>query len=128
MEGYSCKIAGTSLELDAKAKVKMKDLSNAIAIDQEVPEIGDKLVITPKGWVELAIHNEKSENTDYNVFVIVATDDKKYYTSSESLRTSYMEIADELEADGYTDNFDIEIYRKESKNYKGKGFLTCSLY
>ena len=40
--------------------------------------------------------------------------------------TALTDILDELADAGETD-CTIEVYRKESKNYKGKDFITCSI-
>nr|DAV56661.1 MAG TPA: hypothetical protein [Caudoviricetes sp.] len=36
------------------------------------------------------------------------------------------EIVDEMSAAGETD-YELEVYRMDSKNYKGKQFITCSI-
>ena len=47
-------------------------------------------------------------------------------TGSKSFMTSLEGIVDEMADAGETD-FEIEVYRKDSKNYTGKQFLTCTI-
>lgn len=122
MEGYSVQIKTTSMELSAKERVRIKDTSNAVKLDELAAE---NKVITPVAYAVLGIHNEKSENKDYEVYVIIDNNGTKYVTGSPSFFTAFKDIWDELADDG--EEFSIEVYRLESKNYKGKYFLTCSL-
>lgn len=126
MEGYSVKIRETSKELSAKERVAIKDTSNAISIDEVTNENG-KMIIEYSYHVILDIHNEKSDNKDYVKTVIVDKEGNKFVTGSESFRTALVEIVEEMVEAGEGDNITIECYRKESKNYKGKSFITCSI-
>lgn len=124
MTGYEAKITHSSKELTAREKIKLKDLTNAVQID-EATQASD-LVITPDYYAEVAVHNEKSDSKDYVKFVVVDTNGTKYVTGSESFITAFKDIVDEM-ADAGEEVYDIEVYRRESKNYKGKSFITCSL-
>ena len=59
-------------------------------------------------------------------YVIVTKDGTKYVTGSNSFITAFEDIEDEM-ADAGEDEYEIEVYRMESKNYKGKQFITCSI-
>ena len=125
-ENYNVSIKETSKELSAKEKIRIKDLSNAINLDAATQE-EDKLLIDVDYYVLLAIHNSKSEERpDYDNIVIVDKGGNKFYTGSTSFMEALMDILDELNDAGETD-CQIEVYRKESKNYKGKQFITCSI-
>lgn len=129
MQGYSVNIANVSRELTAKERVKIKDTSNAISLDELTTKQG-RVVIEVAMWAELFVHNEKSENKDYTVFVILDNSGNKYITSSPSFITTFHDIDDEMcdAFDGTGESgYEIEVYRKESKNYKGKEFITCSI-
>ena len=126
MEGYSVKIRESSKELSAKERVAIKDTSNAISIDEVTTENG-KMVIEYSYHVILDIHNEKSDNKDYVKTIIVDKEGNKFVTGSESFRTALVEIVEEMTDAGEGDNITLECYRKESKNYKGKSFITCSI-
>ena len=121
---YSVKIVDATKELTPKQRVAIKDLSDAVSL-ADIKE-GEFVIINVDYTAELNIHNEKSENKEYNVFVIVDKNGKKYYTSSESLMSAFSNIADEM-ADYPEEEYEIKVFTKPSKNYKGKSFLTCTI-
>lgn len=125
--GYSVEIAESSMELSAKERVRMKDTTNAIKLDELTQEEGnEQVIIEPQAYAVLNIHNEHSDqNKDYVNYVLVAKDGTKYATSSESFWTTFMEIYKEMENE--TESWRIIVYRVPSKNFKGKEFLTCSI-
>ena len=123
MEGYSVKIQHASKNLSAKERVAIKDTTNAIPLDEATQQ--GKVVIEPEFYVELSVHNEKSEDKDYTKFVVVDKSGNKYVTGSESFITAFKDILDEM-ADS-EEEYGVEVYRMPSKNYKGKEFLTCSI-
>lgn len=123
MTGYSVKIVYAPKELSARDRVAVKDTTNAIALDDATKEA--PLVIAIDYYVELAIHNERSEDKDYKKYVVVDKSGNKFVTGSESFFTSMIEIMDEMSDSG--EDFEIQVYRMPSKNYKGKEFLTCSI-
>ena len=123
MTGYSVKIVNASKELSARDRVAVKDTTNAIALDDATKDT--PLVIAIDYYVELAVHNEKSEDKDYKKYVVVDKSGNKFVTGSESFFTAMIEIMEEMSDSG--ENFEIQVYRMPSKNYKGKEFLTCSI-
>lgn len=125
MEGYSVKIAYASSDLSAKERVAIKDTSNATSLD-ELTSTGP-ITIDYAMHVILDVHNEKSDNKDYRKTVVVDKGGNKFVTGSESFTTALTEIVDEMTDAGEGDNITIEVYRKDSKNYKGKQFITCSI-
>lgn len=126
MEGYSVKIRYTSKELSVKERIAIKDTSNAISLDDVTTQEGT-ITIQYAYHVVLDIHNEKSDNKDYTKIVVVDKGGTKYVTGSDSFGTSLSDIVDEMIDGGEGDNIVIEVYRKDSKNYKGKQFITCSV-
>lgn len=123
MTGYSVKIVNASKELSARDRVAVKDTTNAIALDDATKDT--PLVIAIDYYVELAVHNEKSEDKDYKKYVVVDKSGNKFVTGSESFFTAMIEIMEEMSDSG--EDFEIQVYRMPSKNYKGKEFLTCSI-
>ena len=123
MTGYSVKIVNASKELSARDRVAVKDTTNAIALDDATKD--SPLVIAIDYYVELAVHNEKSEDKDYKKYVVVDKSGNKFVTGSESFFTAMIEIMEEMADSG--EDFEIQVYRMPSKNYKGKEFLTCSI-
>lgn len=124
MTGYSVKVAECTKDLTAKERVKIKDTTNAIKLDNATQD--GSIVIAYSYHAVLEIHNEKLEDPDYKQYVVVDTTGNKYVTGSESFFTAMTEIVDEMSAAGETD-YELEVYRMDSKNYKGKQFITCSI-
>ena len=123
MTGYSVTIKETSRELTAKERVAIKDTSSCIRLDEATKDA--KVTIFPSLYCVLNIHNEKSDDKDYENYIIVDKDGVKYVTGSQSLWSSFMDIANEMA--GEAEEWGVEVYRVPSKNYKGKDFLTCSI-
>lgn len=124
MIGYSVKVVECTKDLTAKERVKIKDTTNAIKLDEATQ--GGAIVIAYDYHAVLAIHNEKLDDPDYRQYIVVDTAGNKYVTGSESFFTAMTEIVDEMSAAGETD-YELEVYRMDSKNYKGKQFITCSI-
>lgn len=123
MVGYSVGIKETSKQLSAKERIAIKDTSNALKLDVECEE--DGVIITPVAFAILSIHNEKSDNKDYENYVIIDKDGNKYVTGSESFWNAFISIWDEMQEED--EAWGIKAYKLDSKNYKGKKFLTCSI-
>lgn len=126
MKPYEVAIKETSKELTPKEKIRIKDLSNSTNLDALTQE-QDSVIIDYDYHVILSIHNEKSKDRpDYENVVVVDKGGNKFNTGSNSFITALEEIIDEMAEAGETD-IQIEVYRKPSKNYKGKDFITCSI-
>jgi hypothetical protein len=123
MTGFEAKIREASKELTAKERVKFKDTTNAVQLDDATKE--NPLVIAPDFYVILDIHNEHSEDKDYVKYIVVDKAGNKFVTGSESFFTAFKSIFEEM--GGTNEDYEIEVYRLPSKNYKGKEFLTCSI-
>lgn len=123
---YTCKITETSREFTAREKIIIKDTSNANKIDELVNgSEGGKYRLTVADYAVLAVHNDNADNPDYNIYVLLDETGNKYITSSNAFWRAFEEFADEIFGSG--EKCSIEIFKKESKKYKGKFFLTCSL-
>ena len=125
MNGFDVKISETTANLDAKMRVKLKDITNAVKLD-EVTTIDDYYTITPCDYAILDVHNENSDNKDYKLFIIIDENGTKYVTGSPSFMNAFMGIWDEMK-DEEKGSWSIQAYKRDSKNYKGKTFMTCSL-
>jgi hypothetical protein len=123
MTGFEAKIREASKELTAKERVKFKDITNAVRLDDATKE--NPLVIAPDFYVILDIHNGRSEDKDYVKYIVVDKAGNKFVTGSESFFTAFKSIFEEM--GGTNEDYEIEVYRLPSKNYKGKEFLTCSI-
>lgn len=124
MEGYSVKVIDASRQLTAKEKIAFKDFGLAKQLDDVVNEEG--LVINVKDYVVLQVHNDKSDNKDYTKYLLIDENDEKYITGSEPFWTTFKDIWDEISDDPEVE-WSLKVYKLESKNYKGKQFLTCSI-
>lgn len=123
MNGYSVSIKESSRELTAKQRVALKDTTSAIKLD-EATQV-EAVTINVDMYAVLAIHNEKSENPDYENYIVVDKNGTKYVTGSASFWSSFMDIFTEME--GEDEAWTLKVYRVPSKNYKGKDFITCSI-
>lgn len=123
MKDYKVTIASARKALTGKEKVMVKDFTNALSIDELTKD--GTLVLKIANVIECDVHNPASEDKDYKKYVIIDETGNKYVTGSESCITTLTDILDEME--GESEPFEVEFYQKESKNYKGKSFITCSI-
>lgn len=125
MRGYTSEIVRSSREFTARERLRIKDTTSAIALDEAVtPEM--PLEIEVDSWAEVHVVNENSKGEkEYIKYVIHAKDGNYYTTGSESFITSMEDIMREME--GEADPWALLIYKQESKNYKGKYFITCTV-
>lgn len=122
-QDYNVTVEYASKELTARERIAIKTTDDCIALDTECE--GKSVTIQPDFYAVLQVYNEHAEDTRYRKFVIVAKDGFRYVTGSQNFFNSFTEIMNEME--GETEEFAIKIYKRESKNYKGKSFLTCSI-
>jgi hypothetical protein len=126
-KSFEVKIVESSMELTHKQKVALKDISRAIKLD-DACSAGNELQIKPTGYAILSVHNDKADNPDYEQYLIIDSSGEKYVTGSESFWRSFIDIWTEMTEDvEESEEWDLIIYKKDSKNYKGKQFLTCSI-
>lgn len=127
MTGYSVEIRECSKQLTAKEKIALKDYSNATALDSALDDV-DSIVITPDFYAILDVHNEKSkQDKDYVKYLLVDIGGNKFVTGSNSFFTSFKEISDMMATEAPGEEYSIEVYKKPSKNYNGKSFISCSI-
>ena len=126
---YNATVAEASRELTPKERVMFKDLGNATKLNdlaEGAQTSGEKAIIDNiKDYAILAIHNEASEDVDYNNYLIVDGAGNKYYTGSQPFWNSFKSIWDEMHESG--EEWGIQLNLIPSKNFAGKTVLTCSL-
>lgn len=132
MKGYSATVIEASRELTPREKVKYKDTSDCVKLDEALSgEQGNYLVITPVMFVIVEVNNEKSEQKTYSQYIIEDEDGTKYITGSDSFFDTFSDIwSDMTDEEGNSidgEPWQLKIFKKDSKNYKGKQFITCSL-
>ena len=123
MRGYSVSISEVSKELTAKERVYFKDTTSAVKLDEATQ--GQEIIINPDYYGILTVHNEKTDDKEYENYVIVDKTGDKYVTGSLSFWTSFTDIAQEMKDSD--EEWGVKVYRVPSKNYKGKDFITCSI-
>ena len=127
MEGYKAKVVGSWKELSVKEKIAFKETDAFMKLD-EVVTPDEPLVINLVNYVTVNVENPKSENPTYNQYIVVAEDGEIYVTSSDTFDSSMTDNLDEVDAAGEEiGDWLLKIYKRESKNFKGKYFLTCSI-
>ena len=122
-DNYKAEIINSSKELTAKEKIMLKDTSNAIGLDDATKE--GPVIIDLDYYAIVHVHNPLTENSEYKKCVILDKDGTKYATGSESFIRNMMDIVDEMADSG--EEYKLSVYRKDSNNYKGKQFITCSV-
>lgn len=120
---YSAKVVEATRELTGKERVAIKTFANARQLDVVTQNYEDGVLIDIDYVAKVAVHNEKSDNKDYNKYIYMDKDGIMYVSGSETLYRAYQEIAEEMEDED--EDWAIKVIRKESSNYKGKDFLTC---
>ena len=126
---YSSTILEASRELTARECVMFKDTQNAISMNdyaEQAKAEGCKAIIENiKDYVHITVHNDKSDDKDYDNYIIVDGNGDKYVTGSQAFWNSFMDIYNEMKDE--TEPWGIQLNLIPSKNYKGKNVLTCSL-
>lgn len=129
-EDFSVKIIECSTpveELSARDRIKLKDTSAAVSLDSAVTDDAP-ITIAPIGYAVLEVHNDKAKgDKDYTQTLISDADGNTYVTGSKSFYNSFIDIWNELDFTSTGEKFELKIYRKPSKNYAGKSFITCAL-
>ena len=120
---YEVSIKESSKELTAKERIALKDTSDAIKLDEATTE--NSLVIKPVAYAILNVVNDKADDPEYLQYVVIADDGTKYVTGSESFWNSFINIFEEMKDE--SEEWAIKVYRLDSKNYKGKQFISCSI-
>ena len=120
---FESKISECSKELTARDRIRLKDTTDAIKLDEATAE--GEVLITPSAYAILSVHNDKADDPDYEQYIIEDANGQKYVTGSQSFWNSFKAIWDEMKDEG--EDYSVKAYRVPSKNYKGKDFLTCSI-
>lgn len=126
MEGYSVKIINTSKELSAKEKIRIKDFTAASQLD-DIIQPGEHFMLDYDFHAVMEVHNEKTNNAnkDYKKVVIVDKAGNAFVTGSESFLTAMEDIISEMADSG--EEFQLDCYKVDSKNFQGKQFITCTV-
>lgn len=124
MAEYKATVKESSWEMSAREKLRYTDFTDVVQLD-EATQAGD-LIIDVDKWAVVMVHNEKSDTVDYVKYVIIDKEGQVYVTGSESFWRSFTAIYEVMSEEEET-VYSIKVHRRESKNYKGKDFLTCRI-
>ena len=126
---YTATIKEASRELTPKERVMFKETGNETQLNklaEEAMMAGSSAIIEDiRDYAITSIHNEASEDVDYDNYILIDGAGNKYYTGSKPFWNSFKSIWDEMHDSGET--WGIQLNLIPSKNYAGKKVLTCSL-
>lgn len=124
-DGYTSVIRESYKPLTGKEKVRFKDLTASKKLDELVSE-SDSLRIALDNYILLDVHNPSADNPDYTVVIIIDKNGDSYYTSSDTFYRQLTSLVEEMKDE--TEEWGIEVVKRPSSNYKGKFFITCTVY
>lgn len=133
---YKAKVVYTSRQVSAKEKIQLANFTGAVSLDTEIDSraaMGDeaRVYLDVDFWATVQVHNEMSkDNKDYSVLLIVTKDGTTYKSGSDSLVRELSSLEDQLadaRAEGEEIPLTIACFKRPSRNYAGKGFITCEL-
>lgn len=127
---YKAEVTYSTRELTAREKIKFKDTTSAIALD-DVVTVDKPIELTIDTVVKISVENgaikgDDGKDKEYDVLVFTTDTGDVYKTSSPSFETSIIDIFNELQELNDTDPVTVRIFKKPSKNFNGE-FITCSL-
>lgn len=120
---YSVTVKEVSKDLTHKERVQLTDLTDCVKLDKATQE--GPVLIDLDYYAVLDVHNEKSDDKDYQNYVVADKNGTRYSTGSKSFFNNLVDICVEMEGSGET--WQVKAYRKPSKNRAGKDFITCSI-
>lgn len=122
---FKATITSSLKELTAREKVKFSDFSNSESIDTLSQQSTVQFIVD--NVITLKVENDKSENGEYDVYLFVTPSGSVLHTSSRNFYDSVMSIIETLHQNNDNEPIEIEVVRKDSKNFKGKQFITAVL-
>lgn len=90
-------------------------------------ENGNSLTLSVAAYAVLEIENDRSKGeTVYQKIMIVDNDGRMYITGSPSFIENFCSVMEVMDGED-PDSWGLEIFQMESRNYKGKNFITCKV-
>lgn len=132
---YEVAITSSSLEkIRGTERLRYTNFAGMTQLDDITSDDGIKIALDITGYVECHVHNDKSDNPEYDKLVLIAKDGELYLTGSDSFKRGFIEIFEAL-TDDFTDDgiapqdrvYPIVAFKSPSKNIKGKTFLCCGV-
>ena len=128
---YKSEITFASKELTKREKVMLSDVSSATKFDEVVKGVDETFDIEPVAYAVVSIENDKAKGEkQYEVIVILDAAGNKFVTGSQSFREAFIGIWEQMTDNGVIaegEEFSIRVYKRPSKNYSGKAFISCAL-
>lgn len=128
---YKSEITFASKELTKREKVMLSDVSSATKFDEVLKGVDETFDIEPVAYAVVSIENDKAKGEkQYEVIVILDAAGNKFVTGSQSFREAFIGIWEQMTDNGVIaegDEFSIRVYKRPSKNYSGKAFISCAL-
>ena len=123
---YSATIEFCSKELTPKEHISIKDTSSCIKLDHLVSN-DERPKLYPDYYAVINVTNPMAKgDKEYQQYIIVDKEGKKYCTGSPSFFRAFKSIFDELA--NTDEEWGIEVFRLKSRNYADKYFITCSVF
>lgn len=130
MDCYNETVVYSSRELSFMEKARVKTAKGAVLLN-DVVEPGQALAIEPAYYVVVHVENPRADVGEYDRTVIVDTGGTRYVTSSTSfldaLRPIFDDVSHAASIGEDVTGWQLEVYKAESKKYKGKYMLLCNL-
>lgn len=90
-------------------------------------ENGNSLTLSVAAYAVLEIENDRSKGEKvYQKIMIVDNDGRMYITGSPSFIENFRSVMEVMDGED-PDSWGLEIFQMESRNYKGKNFITCKV-
>lgn len=128
---YKSEITFASKELTKREKVMLSDVSSATKFDEVLKGVDETFDIEPAAYAVVSIENDKAKGEkQYEVIVILDAAGNKFVTGSQSFREAFIGIWEQMTDNGVIaegEEFSIRVYKRPSKNYSGKAFISCAL-
>lgn len=127
-------IVYSSRELNVKERIAAKDKGNSISVDKVVTPSKSLVLENIESFV--VVHAVDVDETTGNVenefsYVIISADSEKYYTGGVSIINQLIDYDTEIKAEeletGTEIPYGIEIFKKPSKKFEGKYYITCNI-
>lgn len=118
-------ILETSKQLTAKERVSLRNLADAVKLDEAISEGGEDVIINPAWYAHIAVTPEGLDT--YHKYVIRDADGTTYTTGSESFWSSFVPICEEMSAEDTGEPWAVRAFKAPSKNRQGKYFISCDV-
>lgn len=111
-------------DLTKKAVIQLKDLSDAVKLDNATQENGTVMIYNVQNIVTVDLVSDDPDNPqEYTKTVVIDSEGNRFVTGSDAFARRAWNIAEEMDGD----DFGLKVYRRPSKNYAGREFLSCSV-